>query len=151
MSRRLSLFSPKTDESDESETEGTEVQDTPEDTHEGIENEVFDPEEAENQITDFMTQRMSVVSFGKIAHKSSRTSSEESKINNIATNETKPDRTSQMARSATKVRIDSNDSSCECNAGFISPGCTQPTNMTKDIEKILADMNKNSKDDGTKI
>ena len=151
MSRRLSLFSPKTDESDESETEGTEVQDTPEDTHEGIENEVFGPEEDENQITDFMTQRMSVVAFGQTAHKSPRTSSEESKIKNIETNETKPDQTSCLTRSATKVRIDSNDSSCECNAGFISPGCTHPTNMTKDIEKILADMNKNSKDDGTKI
>ena len=149
MSRRLSLFPPK---SDECETQGTEVQDTSEDTHEGIENEVFDPEEAENQITDFMTQRMSFVSFGKTAHKSSRTSSEESKIKNIATNETKPDQTSRMTRSATKVRIDSNDSSCqECYAGFICPGCTHSNNMAKDIEKILADMNKNSKDDGTKI
>ena len=149
MSRRLSLFPSK---SDESVTEGTEVQDTPEDTHEGIENEVFDPEEAENQITDFMTQRMSVVSFGKTAHKSSRTSPEESKIKNIETTETKPDQTSRMTRSATKVRIDSHDSSCqECNAGFVCPGCTHPHNMTKDIEQILADMNKNSKDDGSKI
>ena len=134
MSRRLSLFASKTDE----ETEASEVQDT----QEGIENEVFDQED-ENQITDFMTQRLSVASIGKEARKSSRSDDESQ-----TTQESDCDKPDQTGRRATKVRIDSNDSSCkECKAELMCPGCTHPNNMAKDIEKILANMNKESQDD----
>ena len=130
MSRRLSLFPSKSDESD---TEATEVQET----QEGIDNEVFNQEEDENQITDLMTHRISVVSFGKEARKFSRSSFEESKPEETEPHEHK---TNQTSRSATKVRIDSSYSSCkECSAN--------PNNMAKDIENILIEMNKDSKDD----
>ena len=134
--RRMSrgLFASNEDE----ETEATEVQDT----QEGIENEVFD-QENENQITDFMTQRLSVASIGKEARKSS-CSDDESQT----TQESDCDKPDQTGRRATKVRIDSNDSSCkECKAELMCPGCTHPNNMAKDIEKILANMNKESQDD----
>ena len=134
MSRGLSLFASKADE----ETEATEAQDT----QEGIKNEVFDQED-EIQITDFMTQRLSVASTGKEARKSSR-SNDESQTTQKSDCE-KPDQTGCRA---TKVRIDSNDSSCkECKAELMCPGCTHPNNMAKDIEKILANMNKESQDD----
>ena len=134
--RRMSrgLFASNEDE----ETEATEVQDT----QEGIENEVFD-QENENQITDFMTQRLSVASIGKEARKSS-CSDDESQTSQ----ESDCDKPDQTGRRATKVRIDSNDSSCkECKAELMCPGCTHPNNMAKDIEQILANMNKESQDD----
>ena len=130
MSTGMSLFASKTND----ETEATEVPDT----EEGIENGIFDQDE--NQITDFMTQRLSVVEVMK----SSCRNGESQKTQESDCE--KPDQTGQRA---TKVRIDSDDSSCkECKAEMMCPGCTHPnSNMAKDIETILANMNKESKDD----
>jgi len=137
MSRGFSLFLSKANE----ETEATEVQDT----QEGIENEVFDQDENDNQITDFMTQRLSVVSIGKEARKSSYSDNQSYTTRESDSRIEKPD---QTGRQATKVRIDSNDSSCkECRTDLMCPGCTHPNNMTEDIAKILANMNKESQDD----
>lgn len=136
MSKGLPLFPSKADE----ETEATEVQDT----QEGIENVVFDQDENENQITDFTTKRLSVASIGKEARKSSRSDNQSYTTQESDSRIEKPD---QTGRQATKVRIDSTDSSCkECKADLMCPGCTHP-NMTEDIAKILANMNKESQDD----
>ena len=135
MSKGFSLFPSKADE----ETEATEVQDT----QEGIENEVFHQDE--NKITDFMTQRLSVVSIGKEARKSSCSDNQSYTTQESDSRIEKPD---QTGRQATKVRIDSNDSSCkECKTDLMCPGCTHPNHMTEDIAKILANMNKESQDD----
>ena len=134
MSTGMTLFASKTNE----ETEATEIHDT----EEGIENGVFDQDE--NQITDFMTQRLSVAPLGKEVMKSSGSDGESQKTQESDCE--KPDQTGQRA---TKVRIDSDDSSCkECKTEMMCPGCTHPNNnMAKDIETILANMNKESKDD----
>jgi len=86
-----------------------------------------------------MTQRLSVVEVMK-----SSCSDGESQKTQESDCE-KPDQTGQRA---TKVRIDSDDSSCkECKTEMMCPGCTHPnSNMAKDIETILANMNKESKD-----
>ena len=134
MSTGMSLFASKTND----ETEATEVPDT----EEGIQNGVFDQDE--NQITDFMKQRLSVASLGIEVMKSSRIDGESQKTQESDCE--KPDQTGQRA---TKVRIDSADSSCkDCKTEMMCPGCTHPnSNMAKDIETILANMNKESKDD----
>ena len=133
MSRGFSLFASKGDE----ETEATEVQDT----QEGIENAVFDQDE--NQITDFMTQRLSVASIGKEARKSSRSNDESD-----TTQESDCAKPDQTRRRTTQFQIDSSDSSCkECKSELMCPGCAHPNNMAEDIAKKLANMNKESQDD----